>query len=120
MNPNHSTQHNKYNKYHSNKHTKHQKINIIPTTTTDDEMKTKETHNKHNNINNKFEYKHDEEKINHTINREGIHQIKEVWQHNLVEAMNEIENIIDKYPYVALVCFYCFNYILYPCTQIIN
>ena len=32
-------------------------------------------------------------------------QIKEIWGGNLQEAMTQIEDIIEKYPYIALVCY---------------
>ena len=34
--------------------------------------------------------------------REG--QIIDIWNSNLGEAMSKIEDIIEKYPYIALVC----------------
>lgn len=30
--------------------------------------------------------------------------IKDVWANNLEEEMEKIRNIVDKYPYVAMVC----------------
>lgn len=36
-------------------------------------------------------------------------EIRDVWDHNLEEEMTNIRNLVNEYPYVAMVCL-CNNY----------
>ena len=53
---------------------------------------------------------HEEAKAD--ASRGGRVEIREVWAHNLDEEMAVIREVVDKYPYVAMVCSNCWCVLL--------